>query len=137
MIISKETIKTRVKCNRYRHSRDEKENVTLRNRPSNSVTENIMYIVIVIMEIMFIIQKDSQVFNAAGTDYRGLTKFLFVDQHFRFSTVGCNLSCATVEFHIVSSAPILYGINVKLQKIKISGNLIMVQYIFIFAAKFR
>lgn len=88
------------------------------------------------MEMMFIIQKHSQVFNTASADYRGLKTFLFVDQCVSSCTKEYNSSCVTVEVHILSSAPTLCGINVRLQKIEISGDL-MVQYIFIFAAKFR
>jgi hypothetical protein len=125
MIMVGKTIKTSsaltmIKYNRYIHSRDEKENVTLRSRPNNLVIENIMYIVDVIMQMMIIIQEHSQVFNTVGTDYRGLTKFSFVDQYVSFSTEGYNFSCVTAEFDVVSSAPTLYGINVRLQKIEIS-----------------
>jgi hypothetical protein len=64
-----------------------------------------------IMKMKFRIKKYSQVFNRVGPGYRGLTKFIIIDQYVDFPG-GLNFSFADVEFHIVSSAPNLYRVHV-------------------------
>jgi hypothetical protein len=68
---------TKLKYNIYRHSRGEEERVTLRTRFNNLLRWE-KYIVGMIMEMKFRINKYSQVFNIVGTGYRGMTKFTYV-----------------------------------------------------------
>jgi hypothetical protein len=44
-----------------------------------------MYIIDMIMEIKFIIQKYSETFNRAGTCCREVSNFMLIDQHVGFS----------------------------------------------------
>jgi hypothetical protein len=67
-----------------------------------------------IMEIKVLIQKHSQVFKRVGSGYRGFTNFIPSHQYISFPWEGCNFGFSDGEFHILSSAPIFYKINVRL-----------------------
>jgi hypothetical protein len=62
----------------------------------------------VVMEMEFNINKYSQVFYSVSPGYRGLTKFIVVDQYVGFPGKRCNFSFTDVEFQRVSNAPTLY-----------------------------
>jgi hypothetical protein len=64
-----------------------------------------------VMKVKFRIKKYSQVFNRIGPGYGGLTKFIIIDQCVGFHGEGYNFSFTDVEYHIVGSAPTLYGVN--------------------------
>jgi hypothetical protein len=66
----------------------------------------------VVMKLKFRIGKCSQVFNIIGSGYRGLTKFIIIDQYVGFPGEGYNFSFTDAEYHIVSNAPTLYRVNV-------------------------
>jgi hypothetical protein len=68
----------------------------------------------VFMRMKFRIKKYYQVFNRIGLGYGGLTKFIIIDQNVGFPGEGYNFSFTDVEYHIVSSAPTLYRVNVRL-----------------------
>jgi hypothetical protein len=72
-------------------------------------------IIDVVMEMEFNVNKYSQVFYSVGPGYRGLTKFIVVDQYVGFPGEGYNFSFTDVECHRVSSAPTLYRVNVRLK----------------------
>jgi hypothetical protein len=67
-----------------------------------------------IMEIKFSISKYSQVFNRVSPGYRGLAKFIIIDQYFGFPGEGYNFSFTDVKFHTVSSATTLRRVSVRL-----------------------
>jgi hypothetical protein len=62
----------------------------------------------VVVKIKFSISIHSHVF------YRGLAKFIIIDQYVGFPAEGHNFSFTDVKFHAVSGAPILYRVNVRL-----------------------
>jgi hypothetical protein len=68
----------------------------------------------VVMKMKFSVNKYSQVFYRVGPDYRGLAKFIVVDQYVGFPGEGYNFSFTDVEFRSVSNAPNLYRVNVRL-----------------------
>jgi hypothetical protein len=76
------------------------------------VRENIVGMV---MEMKFSISKLSQVFYRVDPGYRGLAKFMIIDQDFGFPGEGYNCSFTDVEFHTASSAPTLYRVNFRLK----------------------
>jgi hypothetical protein len=47
--------------------------------------------------------------------YRGLAKFIIVEQCIGFPGEGYNFNSIDVEFHTVSNAPTLYRVNVRLK----------------------
>jgi hypothetical protein len=70
-------------------------------------------IVNMIMEMKFSINKYSEVSYRVGPVYRGLSKFVIVDQYVGFPREGYNFSVADVEFHTVRNATTLYRVNVR------------------------
>jgi hypothetical protein len=71
------------------------------------------------MESKFRINKYSQVFNRVGTSYRGLAKFIILNQCISFSWKRNNSGFTGIEFHEVSSVPTMYRINVRLKSIAV------------------
>jgi hypothetical protein len=71
------------------------------------------------MELNFRINKNSQAFNGVSTSYRGLAKFIIINQCISFPWEGNNSGFANIAFHEVSSAPTLYRINVRLKSIAV------------------
>jgi hypothetical protein len=67
------------------------------------------------MEMEFNVNKYSQVFYSVGPVYRGLTKFIVVDQFVGFPGKIYKFSFTDVEFHRLSNAPTLYRVNVRLK----------------------
>jgi hypothetical protein len=76
-------------------------------------------IIDLVMEMEFNVNIYSQVFYSVSPGYRGLTKFIVVDQYVRFPGKRYNLSFTDVEFHRVSNAPTLYRVNVRLKKMAV------------------
>jgi hypothetical protein len=74
-------------------------------------------VVNMIIESKFRINKNSQVFNKVGTSYRGLKKFIIINQCISFSWEVNNAGFGNIDFHEVSSVPTLYRINVRLKMI--------------------
>jgi hypothetical protein len=68
-----------------------------------------------IMEVQFRIDKHTQVFNTVGIGYGGMTKFIVEDQCNSLPRERNNSGFTDVQFHKVSSAPTLYGIDVRLK----------------------
>jgi hypothetical protein len=48
-----------------------------------------------------------------GRGCGGLAKFVIIDQYFVFAVEGCDCTINDAEFHTVSSARTLYGVNVR------------------------
>jgi hypothetical protein len=72
-------------------------------------------IIDVVMEIKFSVNKHSQAFYRIGPSYRGLAKFIIIDQHVGFPGEGYGFSFTDVEFHTVTNAPTFYRVNVRLK----------------------
>jgi hypothetical protein len=73
------------------------------------------YIVNMVMEMEFGINKYSEAFHRVGLVYRRLAKFIVVDKYICFPREGYNFSFTDVEFHAVSNSPTLYRVNVSLK----------------------
>jgi hypothetical protein len=71
-------------------------------------------IVDVVMKKKFNTNKHSKVFYRVGLGYSGLAEFIIVDQYVGFPGEGYGFSFTDVEFHTVTNAPTLYGVNVRL-----------------------
>jgi hypothetical protein len=69
----------------------------------------------VVMEMEFNVNKYSQIFYRVGQGYRGLAKFIIVDQYVGFPAEGYKCSFNDVEFHTVSNAPTLCRVIVRLK----------------------
>jgi hypothetical protein len=69
----------------------------------------------IVMEMMFDINKYSEVYYKESPVYRGLAKSVIVDQYVGFPREGYNFSFTDVESHTVSNAPTLYRVNVRLK----------------------
>jgi hypothetical protein len=64
------------------------------------------------MNMKFIINKYSQVFNRVGPSYGGLAKFKIID--FGFPGEGYNFCFTDAAFHRVCNAPTLHRLNIRL-----------------------
>jgi hypothetical protein len=61
-----------------------------------------------IVDMVMEINKYSEVSYRVSLVYRGLAKFIIVDQYVGFPREGYNFSFTVLEFHTVSDAPTLY-----------------------------
>jgi hypothetical protein len=68
----------------------------------------------VVMKMKIRIKKYSQVLNRIGPGYGGFTKYIIIDQYVGLPGEGYNFSFTDVEYHIVSSAPALCRVNVRM-----------------------
>lgn len=59
----------------------------------------------------------------AGTVYRGLTKLNLVGKYVSLPCEGRNFSFTNIEYHIISSAPTSYRIDIRLKQIRYAGEL--------------
>jgi hypothetical protein len=67
----------------------------------------------------FSINKYSQAFYRVGPGYRGLAKFIILDQYVYFPGEVYNFSSTDIEFHTVRNAPTLHIVNVRHQLIAV------------------
>jgi hypothetical protein len=68
----------------------------------------------VVINVKFSVSKYTQILVESVRVYGGLAKFIIIDQYVSFPEEGYNSTFAGVEFHIVSSAPTLYRVKVRL-----------------------
>jgi hypothetical protein len=67
------------------------------------------------MKMKFSINKYFHIFHRVGPGYRGLAKFIIVDQYVGFPGEGYNFSFTDVEFHAACNAPTFLRVNVILK----------------------